>query len=79
MATTYYWLTTVEMQTGRPVSLGPFLTEAEANDEGFNKVRQYFEVFALPTRDPTLAKKLLKERQWQIGRHLESQIRARTG
>ena len=66
----YYWILAVEPITGRPVVLGPYSTESEANDVGFNKCGGTFEVLPLKTRDVGLATKILKHRRFEQSEQL---------
>ena len=61
---TYYWVLAVEPMSGRPVVLGPYPSEGEANDMGFSKLGTNFEVIPLSTRDVGLATKILKHRRF---------------
>ena len=56
----YWWV--MGIHQGRRVILGPFMTEEEATQIGYNKVGGNFEVRALPTRDEASATRMLKGR-----------------
>lgn len=57
----YYWACAVEKITGRPVVLGPYASEAEANQFGFEKIRDGdFVVHAFDTCDKTAARDKFK-------------------
>ena len=67
---TYYWILAVEPTSGRPIVLGWYSSEAEANDIGFNKCGGSFEVIPLQTRDVGLATKILKHRRFEQSEQL---------
>ena len=67
---TYYWILAVEPTSGRPVVLGPYGTESEANDMAFSKLGASFEVVPLQTRDVGLATKILKHRRFEQSEQL---------
>ena len=67
---TYYWILAVEPTTGRPVVLGPYDTEAAANDMAFSKLGAAFEVVPLQTRDVRSATKILKHRRFEQSEQL---------
>lgn len=53
----YYWVCAVDKVTGRPVILGPYTNESEANQFGFQKISDGdFVVEAMDTRDRQAAK-----------------------
>jgi len=67
---TYYWILAVEGTTGRPVILGPYSSESEANDMAFNRCGASFEVIPLQTRDVRSATKILKHRRFEQSEQL---------
>ncbi len=71
----YYWILTVDKATGRPVVLGPYGTESEANDIGFSKLGVVFEVVPLRTRDVTLATKVLKHKRFMETEQLDEALK----
>lgn len=58
MRGTYYWITTI--QDGRPVIIGPANSEEEAQNLGFQKLSNDFEVHALNTSNEAEATRMLK-------------------
>jgi len=71
----YYWILTVDVETSRPVVLGPYTTENEANQIGFSKLGYAFEVHPLKTRDVGLATKTLKHRRLMQTEKLEEALK----
>lgn len=57
---TWFWCWT---ENPRPVLLGPFNTQYEANQCGYRDLQGVFEVVALPTRDRGRATQMLKYRR----------------
>jgi len=66
-----YWILAVEPKTGRPIVLGHYNTEEEANKVGFQKINGSFEVIPLKTTDPNRATKILKYRRFHQTSKLE--------
>ena len=72
----YYWILAVDKPTGRPVILGPFDTQDEANKIGFEKIDSgNFEVVPLNTRDSQKAKDKLKYRRFHQEAKLEEVLK----
>lgn len=67
----YYWILAVEPKTGRPIVLGAYSSEDEANRVGFAKIDGSFEVVKLKTRDSSRATKILKYRRFHQTAKLE--------
>ena len=74
----YYWILAVDKTSGRPVVLGYYHSEEEANRVGFEKIDGSFEVVPLKTTDSAKATKILKyKRFYQTARLEEALKRAR--
>jgi len=71
----YSWILTVDKNTGRPVVLGPYNSDDEANQIGFGKLGGQFEVIALKTRDVGLATKILKHRRFMETEKLDEALK----
>lgn len=71
----YYWLLAVDRVSGRPVILGAFNSEEEANQIGFQKIDGNFEVVPLRTCDPARATKALKYRRFTQTSKLEEALK----
>lgn len=71
----YYWILTVDRVSSRPVILGPYSTEEEANQIGFGKLGGSFEVVPLRTRDVGLATKVLKHRRFMTTDQLSEALK----
>ena len=68
----YYWILAKDNTTGRPIILGAYNTEEEANQIGFQKIRSgNFEVVPLRTRDVGRANHMLKYRNFHNMERLE--------
>jgi len=60
----YYWVCAVEKVSGRPVVQGPHDTEAEANQFGFEKIKDGdFTVEAFPTINRIAARDYYKNKR----------------
>ncbi|MBA7498681.1 hypothetical protein ES704_01418 [subsurface metagenome] len=55
---TYWWVTTIH--GGRTIVLGPFSSEEEANEVGYQRLDGNYNVHSLPTRDESTATRMLK-------------------
>jgi hypothetical protein len=71
----YYWILATDKSSGRPVILGAYRTEEEANRVGFEKIDGHFEVVPLNTRDISRANKLLKYRRFDQTNRLEEAMK----
>lgn len=56
----YWWIKTAH--EGRLVILGPYNSEEEASQFGFQKLGSDFETYDLPTRDKSRATSMIKAR-----------------
>lgn len=57
----WHWVCAIETVTGRPVVLGPYNTEAEANQFGFEKIKDGdFTVYPFPTTNKVTARDMFK-------------------
>lgn len=75
----WWWTWVVDPVDRRLVVLGPSDTEAEARDEGFNKVGHLsFEVVSLKTRDRTYARDIINAQRLGQSAQLEDIIRKKT-
>jgi hypothetical protein len=75
MSRTYYWILTLDSESGRPIVLGPYGTEAEANEIGFSKIGTSFEVIPLQTRNVAAATKVLKHRRFVETERLQEALK----
>lgn len=58
-----YWVCAIEKVSGRPILQGPHSTEAEANQFGFERIKDGdFTVEAFPTVDRTAARDMYKNK-----------------
>lgn len=71
----FYWILATHAKSGRPIILGAYNTEEEANRIGFEKIEGSFEVVALGTRDINKANKILKYRRFDQTSKLEEAMR----
>ena len=71
----YYWVLTVHKETGRPIILGAYATEEDANKIGFEKLDGSFEVIPLDTKDVNKATKMLKYRRFSQTARLEEALK----
>ena len=72
----YYWILARDNSTGRPIILGAYNTEEEANQIGFQKIHSgNFEVIPLPTRDVGRANHMLKYRNFHKLERLEEVVK----
>ena len=71
----YQWIQTVDTESGRPVVLGPYNDENEANRVGFEKLGGNFEVIPLRTRDVGLATRILKHRRFMQTEQLSEALK----
>ena len=75
MVTTWYWVSAITNVSGKPIILGPFDTEEEANMVGFNKVGGTFRVVPLSTKDPGRATRILKYMRLNQTANLEEALK----
>ena len=61
----YSWLLAIDKVSGRPIILGPFDDDNEANRIGFEKIQGSFEVHRLKTRNRMMARDLLKYKRFE--------------
>lgn len=72
----FYWLLAVDRPSGRPIILGPYDTESEANRIGFEKIDSgNFEVVPLATHNVQRANQLLKYRRFNQTSKLEEVLK----
>jgi len=71
----YYWIMATHQPTGRAVILGPYATEDQASQVGFEKIDGPFEVLPLPTRDTGRATKMLKYKRFDRSARLEEALK----
>ena len=71
----FYWILAVDKTSQRPVVLGPYNSEEEANRVGFEKIGGSFEVISLATRDPQRATKILKYKRFHQTARLEEALK----
>lgn len=74
---TYYWLITVSPTSAKPLLLGPYGSEQEAQQIGFDKVGGAFDIAALKTRDVGRASQILRAQRASTSRRLGDIIRER--
>jgi hypothetical protein len=72
---TYYWVAAVTSLTGQLVVLGPYDTEEEANQVGFEKVGGTFSVEPLRTKDVGRATRVLKYKRFHQTANLEEALK----
>ena len=65
----------VDQATGRPIILGPFEDDNEANRVGFEKIQGSFEVYRLTTRNRIMARDLLKYKRFEQTAQLEQTLK----
>lgn len=71
----YFWILATA-PNGRPVILGAYATEDEANRVGLEKIKEgTFEVVPLKTRDAATATKCLKYRRFHQTAQLEEALK----
>lgn len=75
LAREYSWILAVHAETGRPIILGPFEDDNEANRVGFEKVHGTFEVHRLNTRNRVMARDLLKYKRFEQTEQLEETLK----
>ena len=72
----YYWILAVDNSSGRPIILGPYDTEQEANSIGLTKIDSgNFEVVPLNTRNVQKANQVLKYRRFHQTARLEEALK----
>jgi hypothetical protein len=71
----YFWILAVAPVSRRPVILGPYQSEDEANRVGLEKVDGPFEVVPLSTRDTSKATKILKYRRFHKTAQLDEALK----
>ena len=72
----YAWILAVDNITQRPVILGPYDSESEANRVGFEKITDgQFQVFMLSTRNRVMARDLLKYKRFDQTAKLEETLK----
>lgn len=72
----YYWILAVDKSSGRPLILGAYDTEEEANQVGFQKIDSgNFEVVPLRTRNVQRANRILKYRRFHQTERLEEGLK----
>lgn len=71
----YSWILAVDQATGRPIILGPFEDDNEANRIGFEKIQGSFEVYRLTTRNRIMARDLLKYKRFEQTAQLEQTLK----
>lgn len=60
----YYWVCATEQITGRPVVLGPYDTDREANQFGFESIKDgEFTVYPFPTINKITARDMFKAKR----------------
>lgn len=62
------------MHEGKPVILGPYRTEEEASNFGFQRLGSNFETYDLPTRDKARAASMIKARILQQTSNLDTAL-----
>lgn len=69
----FWWIVTTFK--GQPVILGPYTSEEEASQVGFEKLGGNFESYELPTRDKSKATSMIKARILNKTSDLETALR----
>jgi hypothetical protein len=71
----YWWVTAVR-EDGRPVLLGAYNSEEEAETIGYNRLQDYdYKVIQLPTRDRGTASSMIKGKRFHDGASLNNSLK----